>query len=100
MGLTVSATETRAYEAKYTQVYYLFFTDEQGRVKETREMVTGGSFDTTGHKIMLDNKNLAITGWSLTPVEPNAEATAVGTVTITGHNVILYPITVTAFSIT
>ncbi|MDD6599252.1 MAG: InlB B-repeat-containing protein, partial [Galactobacillus timonensis] len=78
-------TDVKLYPV-FQQVYYVFFMDDQGRVSTTKEGVSGATIKVSDVKIPLDSTH-SVTGWYT-----EAEFTnKVDSVTLTDHNVTLYP---------
>ncbi|MCI6638640.1 MAG: InlB B-repeat-containing protein, partial [Lachnospiraceae bacterium] len=86
--LTASVSETGNVDLYpvFQQAYYVFFLDDQGRVSTTKEGVSGVPIDVADVTIPLDSTH-SVTGWYT-----DAERTKkVESVTLTDHNVTLYP---------
>ena len=83
---TVSSTEEVKLYPVFQQAYYVFFMDDQGRVSTTKEGVSGNVISVEDVVIPLDSTQ-SVTGWYT-----EAELTnKVESVTLSNHNVTLYP---------
>ena len=78
-------TEVKLYPV-FKQVYYVFFMDNQGRVSTTKEGVSNDEITVSDVKIPLDSTH-SVTGWYTEAALTNK----VDSVTLTDHNVTLYP---------
>lgn len=88
--------QTHTYTARFEEIYYVFFLDDQNRVKVTKEYLNGDTIVTSDVDFMIDY-NKAIMGWSLT----EGGQTDVGdTLTVDAENITLYPIVVNGYWIT
>ena len=90
---SVTGTEY-TYTAKFEPGYYVFFLDEENRVKATKLLVENETLTLTNKEIVLDNKNLAITGWK------NEAGEVVTSITMGKANVTLTPVLTSCFSVT
>ena len=84
-----SYSGTVRVDAKFEEVFYVFFLDESGRVITTKEGANGASISTEDVTIPLSSTTEGLTGWYYDadlkqPVEE-------GKVTINGANITLYP---------
>ena len=80
-----SAGDVNLYPV-FQQAYYVFFLDNQGRVSTTKEGASGAVIEVSDVTIPLDSTH-SVTGWYT-----DAELTSkVGSVTLSDHNVTLYP---------
>ena len=83
---SVSATGNVNLYPVFQQVYYVFFMDNQGRVSTTKEGVSNDEITVSDVKISLDSTH-SVTGWYTEAALTNK----VDSVTLTNHNVTLYP---------
>ena len=82
----VTASEEITVEARFEEVLYVFFVDQNGRVVLTKESKRGESVSTVGVTYGLESTTLAITGWYF-----DADCTQrADTVTLTDANVFVY----------
>ena len=82
----VTASEEITVEARFEEVLYVFFVDQNGRVVLTKESKSGESVSTVGVTYGLESTTLAITGWYF-----DADCTQrADTVTLTDANVFVY----------
>ena len=82
----VTASEEITVEARFEEVLYVFFVDQNGRVVLTKESKIGESVSTVGVTYGLESTTLAITGWYF-----DADCTQrADTVTLTDANVFVY----------
>ncbi len=80
-----SSTQTVRVEARYSDVYYVFFKDNNGRIVETKEGKTNDSIQTGGVSFPVD-VDQSITGW----YTDEAFTNKVDSVTLEDKNVTLY----------
>ena len=71
----------------FTQVHRVYFVDDQGRVFQTREGVTGDTIDTSA-VVFATSSTQSITGWY---TEPELQNRVDGAYTIGASDVTLYP---------
>lgn len=83
---SVSATGDVNLYPVFQQVYYVFFLDGQGRVSTTKEGVSKETISVTDVTIPLDSTH-SVTGWYTEAALTNK----VESVTLSDHNVTLYP---------
>ena len=83
---SVSSTGDVNLYPVFQQAYYVFFLDNQGRVSTTKEGASGARIEVSDVTIPLDSTH-SVTGWYT-----DAELTSiVDSVTLSDHNVTLYP---------
>ena len=86
------------YTAQFEEVYYVYFMDNQGRVKVTKEY-TNGQYIVTSDVSFPIGSNEGIDGWSLTNIKEQ-QSDVGDKLTVTKEDITLYPIVVKGFWIT
>ena len=87
---------TYTYTAQFEEIYYVYFLDNQDRVKVTKEYTKDQTIVTSDVSFPI-GANLGIAGWSLTK---GGEDVGDETLTVTKEDITLYPIVVEGFWIT